>query len=520
VPAAPRFLVRLVRKLPPFIGRSGFADGLERARLRLSPSALRIRSSLAGSNVDRTTFRIPVADTGDARLVPARSRTRIWRNVASLDLLPLTGLQLRADLTSQRDLRDYGDSTTIARVARLARRSLFGVDVGFESQRTLGSFFGLTPQLAPWLRPRTSLTTRFSLTRDPNGRTPIREQGDSGGAFRLPTAFSNSQRLDLGTQVDLGRLGRGMFGDSARVARWLARVTSLDLGFTRDRSSSFSGVPVTPTIGYQLAWVGFSGFLAQHGELATSASYNTTGQASATVSFPLGFRLNSTYRRSRSSTWLLRIANQVPIRNRTREWPSGSLSWTFSPSQQTIGRWLTGLTAQFGVRQRRTAGEQPTLGGGSANTRSIERSVSPSVSASWAHGVLTSFDVSRLRTEQLTAGNLFRTTRSQGNINLSFAWRPPAALVRLKSDIRTTARYTYVLNTSCLQSAGQEACASYVDSRRTETNVTLDTSFPPSLNAGLQMAYVLNDERQINRKVSQLVLTAFVQLNTSVGQVR
>jgi hypothetical protein len=34
------------------------------------------------------------------------------------------------------------------------------------------------------------------------------------------------------------------------------------------------------------------------------------------------------------------------------------------------------------------------------------------------------------------------------------------------------------------------------------------------------MAYVLNDERQISRKTSQLVLTAFVQLNTSVGQVR
>ena len=34
------------------------------------------------------------------------------------------------------------------------------------------------------------------------------------------------------------------------------------------------------------------------------------------------------------------------------------------------------------------------------------------------------------------------------------------------------------------------------------------------------MAYVLNDERQINRKVSQVVLTAFVQFNTSVGQLR
>jgi hypothetical protein len=51
-------------------------------------------------------------------------------------------------------------------------------------------------------------------------------------------------------------------------------------------------------------------------------------------------------------------------------------------------------------------------------------------------------------------------------------------------------------------------------------NLTLDTSFPPTLSAGFQMAYVLNDERQISRKNSQLVLTAFVQLNTNVGQLR
>jgi len=30
----------------------------------------------------------------------------------------------------------------------------------------------------------------------------------------------------------------------------------------------------------------------------------------------------------------------------------------------------------------------------------------------------------------------------------------------------------------------------------------------------------VNEERQINRKTAQLVITAFVQLNTSVGQIR
>jgi len=48
----------------------------------------------------------------------------------------------------------------------------------------------------------------------------------------------------------------------------------------------------------------------------------------------------------------------------------------------------------------------------------------------------------------------------------------------------------------------------------------MDTDLPTNMTAGLQMAYVLNEERQSNRKISQFVITAFVQLSTSVGQLR
>jgi hypothetical protein len=48
----------------------------------------------------------------------------------------------------------------------------------------------------------------------------------------------------------------------------------------------------------------------------------------------------------------------------------------------------------------------------------------------------------------------------------------------------------------------------------------MDTDLPPNMSAGLQMAYILNDERQSNRRNSQLVITAFAQMQTSVGQLR
>jgi len=59
-----------------------------------------------------------------------------------------------------------------------------------------------------------------------------------------------------------------------------------------------------------------------------------------------------------------------------------------------------------------------------------------------------------------------------------------------------------------------------VDTRQSQTQLTLDTDFPPSLSAGLQMAYVINDQRQFNHKTAQLVVTAFVNMSTSVGRIR
>ncbi|MGH7535729.1 MAG: hypothetical protein ACREMG_09100, partial [Gemmatimonadales bacterium] len=121
--------------------------------LRLNPTGLRLRSSLIGSDASRSSFQVPVARPSDSLVVPAVSRTKIWRNNGGLDLLPLPGLQLRFDLISLRDLRDYGDTTTMGRLVRLERRSLLGLDVGIETQRSLATAVALAPRTAGWLRP-------------------------------------------------------------------------------------------------------------------------------------------------------------------------------------------------------------------------------------------------------------------------------------------------------------------------------------------------------------------------------
>jgi hypothetical protein len=258
--------------------------------------------------------------------------------------------------------------------------------------------------------------------------------------------------------------------------------------------------------------------------LAASAVENSTMNVGATAALLLGLQVNAAYRRTQGVAWALRAGGQVPIRTRTRDWPNGSVRWTLTPPRRNLGRVLSSLAAQVAYRRSESANEQPPFGSaiGVAVTRGTERALNPSVSLAWTGGVLTTFDASTGRTEQVAAGNLFRTTRNQQNASLTFAFRPPAWLQGggWRSNIRTTARYAVTESTKCLRTAGQAVCVPYVDSRQVQAQLTMDTDLPPNMSAGLQMAYLLNEERQTNRKVAQLVITAFLQLSTSVGQLR
>jgi len=488
-------------------------------RVRLSPSAIQLHSGFVGADAERFTYDVPVFRPTDT-LPPALSRTRLWRNSGSVDLLPLAGLQVRVDIASTRDLRDYGDSTTIGRLIREGRASLFGQDIGIETQRSFGTFVNVTPRLGAAIRPRASLASSFSFTRDPNAPQPVREIGDTAGAFHVPAAFSNLRRIEAGTQLDPRRLAQAVFGDSAGVARWLGRISNVDLSYSRQRNSSFNRAGGPPAFAYQLGLGGIDAFRETAGLVAAAAQENSSLTGGGAAVLPLGLRVNGTYRSTSGMSWALRADQQVPITTRSLDWPIGTVSWSLSPSRRNLGRLLTSLTAQATYRRTEATTKQGTFGSTSVvATGSSERAVTPSLALTWAGGVLTSFDASRSRTELLAADNVIATERKLQNATLTFAFRPPA-LGRWRSAIRTTARYSVTENTTCLRSPGQTECVPYVDSRQVQAQLTMDTDIPPNMSAGLQMAYLLSEERQTNRKVRQIVITAFVQLSTSVGQLR
>jgi hypothetical protein len=489
--------------------------------LRFNPSRIHFRSGMVGSDAERFTFLVPIDQAGDSA-PPAISQTRAWQNSGGVQLTPVTGMQLGVDAVSTRDLRDYGDSTTMGRLIRQQRATLFGSDVGLETQRLVTTSIALTPRVGRWIRPRASVGSSFAFTRDPNARQPVRAEGDTAGPFGVPAAFSNARRFETGAQLDTRRLAQAIFGDSSRAASWLGHVTGLDVTYSAQQGSTFSRATETPNAGYQLALGGFDGFRQVDGQLATSAAQTTSLSTGGVAVLPLGLRANATYRLTRGVIWALRADEQVPIRSRTREWPNGAVTWSFSP-RQLVGKVLTNVNARVGYRRAESLNEQPTFGvgvpGSVALNSTIEETFTPSASVTWAGGVFTTFDLARTTSDRVSAGNLFRSVRDAHNATVTFSFRPPTK-GRWRSNIRTTAGYSVAANTTCLRRAGQAACVPYVDSRQTQAQLTMDTDLPTNMSAGLQMAYVLNEERQTNRKISQFVITAFVQLSTSVGQIR
>jgi hypothetical protein len=488
--------------------------------LRLSPTNLRLRTGFSGADAERSTFQVPVAVPSDSLVVAQRSTTRLWRNSAGFDLLPVTGLQLRLDGVWLRDLRDYGDSTSMGRVVASEQETFLGLNAGFEAQRSLTSQINATTEIWGVLRPRAALTTTFQLTRDPNAPQPVRAGSDSTGAFRIPTSFNNQRRTDVGVQIDLRRAGSRLFGDSAIGGRLARLFQPIDLTFARTLASVYSRTGIDPSTGYAFALTGFDAFRSQDGVPAQSASDLNSFTARGGANLPLGFRLGLDYQWSQGETWTIRTGEQVPIHTRNRLWPGGSLAWAYTPRRLLSGL-ITSISAQASYRESEGATEQPRPGGSAAETSvtsTADRTFTPSVTLAWRIGVLTTFDASASRTEQSQAGTRYRTAADIRNANISFTVTP--GFLRLPAGIRTNARFSQNGTTRCIQSPGQAGCVPYVDSRQTSTQLTMDTDLPPSLGAGLQVAYLLNEERQANRKTSQFVITAFVTFTTSVGQLR
>ncbi len=531
-PAVPGFLVRFVEGLPAWLRESEFGKGLRTSRVRWNPYQIRMRSELTDNLTERRTFRVPVGLPEDSALSPLQSVVHTWRNTVGADLRPFSSLGLRVDYITTRDLQDYGDSTQVGRLLDDLRGDFLGRDVGFERDRTLSTRLTTSPVINSWLRPRFSFSSAYVFHRDPNGRVAVQVETDSSTTFRVPEAVSNSRTRTVGATFDMRRLVESITGTSGILARVFRGVVPADVSYRTGQSSTFNRITFEPTLRYRLALGGFDEFRQQGDVPATSAIDSDEWTVAGGTRLPIGFDVRVDYRQTRATTLARRGDAQAEIEQQFRQWPSGTVSWVFTPPRG-VRNVLSSVTARARYQRTEASSFQPGVlrqpgqgtqtGAGSTTgvfTEATSTNFAPTVTFTWAGGVVSRAEFTSFQSEVLTSGNLTVNDVQRLSASLNLSVRTPQWLVRLPSDLRTSVTASATNDSVCLQRSESRACSPVSDSRRRQLDLRIDTAFPPSMRGGASFTYVLTEERHTSSEFSQMVLTVFLDINFLASQVR
>jgi hypothetical protein len=524
----PGFLARLLRAIP-LLGKSELFRGLNDAKLRWSPAVVRFSLGYTRASADFQSFRVPIATVNDTLATTVHTSQASFRSQAGVEFRPLQSTSFGLDLASTRDLKNYGDSTTLGILTRQAGRRMLGLGLGFESARTLATRLSYAPNLFSWLHPRFSTASSFALTRDPNGGTPERTVGDSAGGFRLPSTYTNIRTSDLGGSLDFSRALRVLLGDSSRLLRWLDRLSPLDFSTRNDLRSQYYRTGFDPSLSFQLGLGGVGAFRAQGGRFAVSASQARQSRLASALRLPLGFAFTASYGTGTQRTWAARDLGQSETDQTTTTWPDASGRWTWTPASGLLKKILTSVSATMGLRVVTATAQQPPLriGTGAAtdtvggvSSKQETRSYPASLSLTWAGRVTMGLGYNSSRSLAHQAGSVTENDNTDASASLNFSFRVPPEVLPLKSDIRTSLRFASTDTKGCITLAGSNTCTSIVASQRQQYNFQMDTDMPPNVSAGVAVGYILTNDAYLNRKFAQFVLTFSVSVNFQAGQIR
>lgn len=517
----PTWVTHSLDALPDWLQKAEWVHALRNADVRLNPSLVRVSSALARAEDRRLAFLKPAdawADTG--RLVTGLSH--VWRNVAGIELQPFEALSARWDFTSLRDLRQYGDSSPSAIVASAERSRVLGMDVGLERERQLNTVLDFAPTVAFWMRPRIDFTSSYTMQRDPNSRILVRE-ADTTGAFHLPRRVNNAQTLAIGANIDLPVALRAYFKDSPITPRLAQTLQPIDVQASRSLVSAFDGAPFTPGMGYQFGWGGIDHFRTQNGLDATTAGSTAQVTVSTGLKLPLGFGLTTRMQRVNSRNWTRRFDNTPTIIDGTQvTLPDLALRFTLRP--QFAQRMITSMGGSVRYLKTRQSSVVPsTVMGASADERVSRVSSYPvngSITWNVGTGLMTSFGVGSTHRVDSLPGSVAESRARDLNADISRTVKIPESW-KLGTDLRTRVSYQQSANQAWVQNVGATSARSRLaDNGRQAFNVNADADVAENLTFSLTGARIVTYDNNLNRRYSQIVFTAVLQISFFAGELK
>ncbi|HCO13664.1 MAG TPA: hypothetical protein DIT46_05740, partial [Gemmatimonadetes bacterium] len=163
----PRQLRGLVRTLLPGFLEDKVAD----ARLRLTPERVSMSTSYFHQDSRVVRYETIVRSAGDQQSVATLRPRELMQVTADVRLRPLPSLVADMRLLQSRDLLQPEETVAdenVQQIIREERSEWLGLDLGWETARTLRTDVGYRPSIFSWLRTDFDWTTVYQSDRNTN----------------------------------------------------------------------------------------------------------------------------------------------------------------------------------------------------------------------------------------------------------------------------------------------------------------------------------------------------------------
>ena len=523
----PGFVEAALRLLvPAAIENSDFFKRFASSRLRYTPS--RIGFSTAYFGQERRSFqydRILMSDS-DRFVIPIESPRRTLDADASMAFQLFSSLDADIALRSSRDLLPTrrASNRNLEQVAiEDARGGIGGVDLGWETNRSLTSQLNYRPLIASWLKPSASFTARFGTDRSPSYLEIVTVGADTTAILqrRFQADRTLRRQLEFAPYGLYQALVPDTTGFAGFIGRGLRALQLVNLAWNGTLGSQFERQTINPGPGYQLGLGDLGSFRIIGVDSAVVASETGRFDASTGIRFSRAAQLDILYANSDLQAFDQRGGSRT---ENEVVWPNVRLNWGDVP--------LPGLL-RSGIRQLSLTGsyqhktrEQALGFTGVSDRGSIEHTIPFTARMTLTGGVAMIYSGNWLQgTSDDPTGDAEQSGMNH-SLTLTATVKPPRSLgEKLKEPLRANIGITQNQQRQCRfrtiiqQEDTETACVSFLDYRNRTVNLTLDTNVS-DLVVGLQMGYTnRQDFVGTRRGSSNFQLSIFANFELPVGQL-
>jgi hypothetical protein len=511
----PGFAESMVRAILPGFLEDGVAD----ARLRLTPERVSLGTSYYRQDSRIFRFERIIRDPGDSAAVPTLVPREAVQTAADVRLRPFRPLTADVAILTTRDLLEPEEAVADARVRELIRderATPAGLDLGWETNRTLRTSVAYRPTIVSWLRNDFDWTTVYQSERNSN----FLERTLVGPDTTLSLARSAQAERDWGATLalDPGRLalawlGPPADGEPAGTARALVgAVRPISVAYRDGITSRFNRDPIDPGLGYQLGWGGTEAFRFMDADTAATLTDRYAWRLGSGLTLPGGATLQVGYQWTDARTLDIRSDRRTLLRS----WPEVQASLpTLAPPASTGIRTIN-ISSGI-VRTQRTI----EFGGRAVQRRFAEDIRIPlDVSVQWQRTLVTSYQGAfRTGRGEDPTGETERDEWSH-RVSITSQLLPAGFLSRrLDRPVNLAILGALTSERICRNTTARDECVEFVDQTRRTLNVSLDTSVQ-GFSVGLQVSL---DDRQsyVGQRTgsTQFQVGIFGQLDLSGGAI-